>query len=62
MNVSQLAASAAMQAMQQGSGQGIAGAGASTNRALLALVAAEAATAPQVSANGMVGSIINTFA
>jgi hypothetical protein len=62
MNVSQTAASVAMQTMQQGIGQGIAGAGASENRAALALVAAEAATAPQVSANSMVGSIINTFA
>lgn len=38
------------------------GAPASTQRAALALVEAEVATAPQASSNGMVGGIINTFA
>ncbi|PLZ03896.1 hypothetical protein CY652_02665 [Burkholderia sp. WAC0059] len=62
MNVGQLAASTAMQTMLQGGGQGLANAIASTGQAALALVAAEAAVSSQVSANGMVGSIVNTFA
>jgi hypothetical protein len=62
MNVSQSAASIAMQVMQQGAGQGLAGATASANQAALALVAATAVAVPQVSANGMIGSIINTIA
>ncbi|WP_154671763.1 hypothetical protein [Paraburkholderia sprentiae] len=59
MNVTQTAASVAMQVMQQSS-QGVAA--HTPQSGALALVEAEAASAPPVSANGMVGSIINTFA
>jgi hypothetical protein len=61
MNISQSAGSVAMQVMQQPSSSAN-GAPASSHRGALALVEAEAATAPQVSSNGMVGSIINTVA
>ncbi|CAD6557457.1 hypothetical protein LMG28727_06383 [Paraburkholderia kirstenboschensis] len=59
MNVMQSAASVAMQVMQQSS-QGIAA--RTPQSGALALVEAEAASAPPVSANGMLGSIVNTFA
>jgi hypothetical protein len=64
MVVSQSAGSIAMQVMLQGAGQGVPGTAGLTALEALALVAAEAATAPQVSAsaNGMIGSIVNTFA
>jgi hypothetical protein len=62
MNVTQSAASIALQAMQQGPSQGLAGAIASTPKEALGLVEAVAASVPSVSANGMLGSIINTFA
>jgi hypothetical protein len=61
MNIGQTASSAAMQVMQQPSSLGNAAPG-SPQRGALALVEAAAATAPQVSSNGMVGSIINTVA
>jgi hypothetical protein len=61
MNISQSASGVAMQVMQQPSSLGN-GAPASSQRGALALVEAEAASAPQVSSNGMIGSIINTFA
>ena len=62
MNVTQSAASIALQAMQQGPSQGVAGAIASTPKEALGLVEAAAASVPPVSSNSMVGSIINTFA
>ena len=62
MVVTPSAASIAMQVMQQGPTQGIVAGAASAQLAALALVTAEEATASQVSANGMVGSIVNTFA
>jgi hypothetical protein len=61
MNISQSASSIAIQVMQQPSSLAN-GTPASSQRAALALVEAEVATAPQVSSNGMVGGIINTFA
>ncbi|HTH62983.1 MAG TPA: hypothetical protein VL689_22880 [Paraburkholderia sp.] len=61
MNIGQTASSVAMQVMQQPSSSAN-GAAASSQRGALALVEAAAATAPQVSSNGMVGSIINTVA
>ncbi|HEY1999255.1 hypothetical protein [Paraburkholderia sp.] len=61
MNIGQTASSVAMQVMQQPSSLGN-GAAASPQRDALALVEAAAATAPQAGSNGMVGSIINTFA
>ncbi|TCG07451.1 hypothetical protein BZM27_19090 [Paraburkholderia steynii] len=59
MNIIQNAASVAMQVMQQSS-QGVAS--HTPQSGALALVEAEAASAPPVSANGMLGSIVNTFA
>jgi hypothetical protein len=56
MNIGQSASSVAMQVMQQPS------APASSPLGALALIEAAASSTPQVSANGMVGSIINTFA
>ncbi|WNC90520.1 hypothetical protein RI103_03910 [Paraburkholderia sp. FT54] len=61
MNIGQTASSVAMQVMEQPSSLAN-GAHASSQRGALALVEAEVATAPQVSSNGMVGSIVNTFA
>jgi hypothetical protein len=50
-----------MQVMQQPSSLAN-GAPASSQRDALALIEAAAATAPQVSSNGLIGSIINTVA
>jgi hypothetical protein len=63
MNIGQIASSVAMQVMQQPSSLGN-GAAGSPQRGALALVeaATATATAPQVSSNGMVGSIIDTVA
>ena len=61
MNIGQTASSVAMQVMEQPSSLAN-GAPASSQRGALALVEAEVATAPQVSSNGMVGGIINTYA
>jgi hypothetical protein len=62
MVINPSAASIAMQVMQQEPTQGLLAAAGSTANAALALVVADTSTMPQVSANGMVGSIINTFA
>jgi hypothetical protein len=61
VDVTQVAASMAMQVMRQQSSGGVA---ANTpQRGAVALVEAEVASAPApVSANGMVGRIINSFA
>jgi hypothetical protein len=55
------ASTVAMQVMQQPTSLAN-GAPASSPLGALALIEAAAATTPQVSSNGMVGSIINTFA
>jgi hypothetical protein len=61
MDVTQVAAGVAMQVMQQHSSGGAAA--NSPQRGALALVEAEVASAPAAGgSNGMVGSIVNTFA